>query len=725
MSTVVSDIAGVVIADATVPGFPLTYVSPGFEQLTGYGAAEVLGRTCSILQGPKTDPRSVDVMRRALSEGHEAYVTLLNYRADGSTFWNEVALAPQRDADGRLLSYLGVQKDVTERLTVEQRVLELAFADSLTGLANRASAQAELESAVRAASEAGGEVAVLYVDIDDFKRVNDMHGHPVGDELLRAVSARLRATVRPTDLLARPGGDEFWIVMSGRRALSDTAMQVAARVVGALRDPIAVSVGQLLISASVGVSSYPRDATTVDDLLRHADSAMYVAKRTGKNGFHIHRKQTRKAASNTVVANDSLPDLAELARILECAAVVSVFQPIVDMSSGATVAYEALSRGPEGSPLERPDALFAAAAAADRVTELDWLCRMTAARAALAAGLGRHHRLFINCEPSALGEPCPEHHKVIWQRALSELDLVFEITERALTDRPAELGAALAETRSVGCGVALDDLGADVRSLALLPLVEPDVIKLDLRLVQDRPSTDQAAIVSAVAAERERTGAAVLAEGIETEAHVAIARALGATLGQGWYWGRPGPLPTTDAPSWKFRSVARRAHRGSTPFEVITAAKRAEIATKALLLPMSQHLENRALQIGEGAVILSAFQNATHFTAATALRYETLARTASLCAAFGVGLPDKPVAGVRGASLPEDDPLTGEWSVLVIGPHFSGALAAQDLGDAGPDRERRFQFATTYDRDLVIDAARTLLHRIAPVRHPPLSRSRA
>jgi DICT domain-containing protein len=313
-----------------------------------------------------------------------------------------------------------------------------------------------------------------------------------------------------------------------------------------------------------------------------------------------------------------------------------------------------------------------------------------------------------------MGTSCPVEHAAVWDRAGRELDLVMEITERAVTDKPAELTRVIAGHREQGHAVALDDLGADVRSLALLPLIEPEVIKLDLRLVQDRPSTDQAAIVSAVAAERERSGALILAEGIETEQHLAVARSLGATLGQGWLWGRPGPLPVRSRPA----AVARRPRaphpRGRTPFEVVAAERDVAVASKGLLLPMSHHLEHRALRIGEGAVILSAFQDARHFTPATLRRYEVLARSASLVAAFGIGLPEEPAPGVRGASLEPGDALAGEWSVVVIGPHFAGALVGQDLGDTGPDRERRFAFATVYDRSLVVAAARTLVARVTP-----------
>jgi len=710
-------VSGIVIADALTPGYPLTYVSPGFEQLTGYGAAEVLGRSCGLLQGPDTDPRSVEVFREALAAGREAYVTLLNYRADGTPFWNEVSIAPQRDASGALVQYLGVQKDVTARMRSDARIHELAYFDALTGLANRAALHDELRSALHHARIHDREVALLFVDLDDFKRVNDHHGHHAGDALLRAVADRLRSVVRPQDLLARPGGDEFTLLVRdvGGDAAA-VAMELAARIVAALREPLAVEGLLLEVRASVGVSTFPRDAATAEDLLRHADAAMYVAKGGGKDGFHVYRSRAVGTGHEPDDAFDPRGAVKELKRILVQGDVTAVFQPIVEIATGDVVAYEALARGPEGSALHRPDRLFAAAEAAGYISELDWLCRIAAVSTALEAGLGRTASLFLNCEPRAIGTPCPAEHAEMWQRAQRELDLVLEITERAVTDRPAELTRVVREHRDAGRGIALDDLGADVRSLALLPLVEPDVIKLDLRLVQDRPSTDQAAIVSAVAAERERTGAAILAEGIETDAHLAVARTLGATLGQGWHWGRPGPLPGPTRTQGVRRHIPGGARSGRTPYEIISAERPVAEATKRLLLPMSHHLENRALRIGEGAVILSAFQDARHFTPKTVRRYEMLVRSSSLVAAFGVGLGDEPVRGVRGAHLEPDDPLAGEWSVVVLGPHFAGALVAQDLGDDGADRDRRFTFATVYDRTLVIAAARTLLARIAPAR---------
>ncbi|HLI60012.1 MAG TPA: EAL domain-containing protein [Solirubrobacteraceae bacterium] len=727
-------LAGVVIADATQPGFPLVYVSEGFEQLTGYPASELLGGSCGVLQGPDSDPRAVDVMRRALADGREAYVTLVNYRSDGTAFWNEVALAPERDVHGRVVRYLGIQKDVTGRIDAMRRIDQLSRLDPLTGLANRAALRDELGPAITSAQVSDRQVALLSIGIDDFREVNGAHGYAAGDHVLREVADRLRAAVRPEDLLARAGGDEFLLLVRDVEDVWSTAGAIATRVLRCLHEPVELPVGRrgpgprVAIRASVGVSRYPRDARTAEDLLGHADRALQIAKRAGKDRVHVHRAGS--AAGPADEDFDPLGAVPELEAILARGAIRPIFQPIVSLDDDAVVAYEALARGPRGSALERPDRLFAAAKVAGLVTELDWLCRARAVEAALVSGLGRSAYLFLNCEPAAIGTACPERHAALWARARRELELVLEITERAVTSRPAELSRVVAEQRAAGRGIALDDLGADVRSLALLPFVEPDVIKLDLRLVQDRPSTEQAAIVSAVAAERERTGAAVLAEGVETREHVSIARALGASLGQGYLWGRPGPLPSVaprPAPAreraWRRPSVAAALATGRTPFEVVAAGCPTATTTKSLLLPMSHHLENRALQIGEGAVVLSAFQDARHFTPSTAIRYRLLHHGASLVAALAVGLDVEPVAGVRGASIGPDDPLAGEWSVLVVAPHFAGALVARDLGDAAESEpDRRFAFATTYRRELVIAAARTLLERVVPLTEVPALR---
>ncbi len=276
---------------------------------------------------------------------------------------------------------------------------------------------------------------------------------------------------------------------------------------------------------------------------------------------------------------------------------------------------------------------------------------------------------------------------------------------------------AVERLREQGWHFALDDVGADPSSLALLPLLQPDVIKLDLRLVQEQPSSEVAAIMNAVNAERERSGALILAEGIETEAHRATALALGATLGQGWLFGRPEELPTTlPPPQYMLRPRnARRPMAGTTPFEVVSPVRLVRRGDKRLLIAVSKHLEQQAAKLGATAVIVSAFQSVGRFTPLTRGRYTALAGQAAFVAALGVAIGEEPAPGVRGAALEPDDSLLGEWSVVVLGPHFAAALVARDLDDTGSELDRRFDFALTYERELVIQAAAALMQRVAPL----------
>ena len=416
------------------------------------------------------------------------------------------------------------------------------------------------------------------------------------------------------------------------------------------------------------------------------------------------------------------PSSAALAEILLGQLVVPVFQPIVHMPTSAVVGYEALARGPEGSPLRTPDALFAAARADGVLTELDWLCRIRAIEAASDAGLFAPASLFINVEPQVAGLP-PTAELQSRLAAVDGLRVVVEFTERSLTASPAQLLGMAEQIRDRGWGIALDDVGADPASLALMPFLRPDVIKLDLRLIQNRPDLAIAEIMSATAAYAERTGATILAEGIETVEHIAIAQALGATLGQGWHFGRPAELTAervgavaSDAATripLSSHSAPESAARASL-FGVAVCQRQAKRSTKPLLIEVSKMLEQQALPLKKTAVVLGAFEEAFHFTVPTTRRYTALAESLAFVGALGHGLAAEPAPGVRGAQLEHDDPVLGEWHIVVVSPHFFAALIAQDLGDTGPDTERRFDYILSYDRALVIQMATGLLARMLP-----------
>jgi EAL domain-containing protein (putative c-di-GMP-specific phosphodiesterase class I) len=389
-------------------------------------------------------------------------------------------------------------------------------------------------------------------------------------------------------------------------------------------------------------------------------------------------------------APSDLPESA-LETALTPGGVRSVFQPIVELDTGRVVAYEALA-------------------------ELDEICRAAAFRGAVDQGLLAPLTVFVNVEPEILDSAPLDDLLAIAEGAPAELRIVMEITERALAARPAELLRTVERVRALGWGVAVDDVGADSMSLAFLPLLSPDVVKLDLRLVQERPGPAIAEIMNAVNAHAERTGAVILAEGIETEAHLATARALGATLGQGWLFGRPAPgaAPGLETGALALPGTASAALVDGSPFGCLPATVPLRRSTKSLLIELSKQLEREAMRLGETCVVAATFQEARHFTPSTIQRYRDLVERTGFVCALGEDLPVEPLPGVRGAALDPADPVRGEWDVVVLSPHFSAALLARDLGNDGPDLERTFEYALTYDRGTVVRAAHALLTRVAP-----------
>jgi EAL domain-containing protein (putative c-di-GMP-specific phosphodiesterase class I) len=415
---------------------------------------------------------------------------------------------------------------------------------------------------------------------------------------------------------------------------------------------------------------------------------------------------------------------AEFDRVLDDRRITTLFQPVVELATSRVVGFEALARGPHGSPFHTPTKLFAYAYKAGRASELDWVCRAAALQTTMDAGLPSDFTLFVNAEPASLRTECPPDLLETIVRGINRLNIMVELTERYLTEDPAAVLDAVAAARAQGLGIAIDDVGAEPASLAMMPLVHPDVIKLDLSLIQGRPDVVIARTINGVLAEVERTGATILAEGIESERHAAMASAVGATLGQGWRYGRPRPLtdhwPRKRAPTVPLLPPETTAQ--ATPFEIVTKERPTRVATKRLLMSLSRHLEFRAADPAEPAVLVSCFQDARHFDATVRRRYARVATAAVMVAALGRQMPAEPAPRVRGTSLDAADPLAAEWVVIVVGVHFAAALVARHVEvashvEAAPGRasepdEWRYEFSVTYDRRLVIAAAQSLVQRL-------------
>lgn len=403
-------------------------------------------------------------------------------------------------------------------------------------------------------------------------------------------------------------------------------------------------------------------------------------------------------------------------QLLRDRAVDMVFQPIVRIDEGDIVGFEALARGPAGSRWASAEALFAEAYRVGKAVELDWVCRLAAARSFIEAGMPASIALFVNVEPTAFGSSCPaELVEPLTEALTGHGRVILEVTERSVASAPAEMLRAVEDARRNSFGVAIDDVGVEPASLAMMPLIQPDVIKLDLSLVQQSHAGATARIVNAVLAEAERTGAAILAEGIESERHLRVAQGMGATLGQGWYFGKPEPSPPPPpAPRHpiEFRAAAEAAE-APTPFAAVRE-RRISQGTEQLLTLLSRHLEDRGFDAMDPTVLLACFQDASHFGARTRRRYEQLATRGVFTAVLGRDMPAEPGRGIRGARLQPADPITQEWVVIVVGVQFAAALLARKRGDDADV----FDFVVTHDPGAVIAAARPVIKRIVAAGGP-------
>ncbi|MDO9380995.1 MAG: EAL domain-containing protein [Nocardioidaceae bacterium] len=389
----------------------------------------------------------------------------------------------------------------------------------------------------------------------------------------------------------------------------------------------------------------------------------------------------------------------------------SVFQPVVDLHEASVVGFEALARGPEG-PLQSPMAMLAEARAHGQMNELDALFRESALRYAAEAGISAPLTLFVNADPAALDEATLDAFPACDPSFLG----VVEITERALMSRPAQLMAAVDRLRDLGWGIALDDLGSDPSVAAVMPLVEPDVIKLDMRLAQSQPDHVVAEVVCAVRAHAEATDCQIVAEGIETADHYAAALAMGADLGQGMLLGEPARLPEAadKIGALGLRPRARTLTPGGSPFACLPPGRAPRRASTSLLLELSQHLEREARRIGPTAVLLSSFQHQRYYSPETRRRYGVLGRRLGLVGVLGQGLTTSRDTSVKVAGLERGDPMASEWDVVVLSPHFAAALLAREIDDGYGVRgsSREFEYQMTFDRDVVVAAARTLMSRL-------------
>jgi len=521
------------------PGGAVRSASSVASDLLGREARELEGRPVSELVHPD-DAAGLS----ALGAGtrHRRLELRMRHR---NGYWLTVeAVASDMTADENIDALVLTIRDVSERKAFEEQLRHRAFHDPLTQLANRALFLDRLEHALHREGRFEETVGVLFVDLDDFKVVNDSLGHASGDELLVMLAGRLRACLRSSDTAARFGGDEFGVLLEGIDGLQ-RATAVADRVLEALSEPFSIGSLPVTLSASVGVAIGRAGEVSADELLRNADIAMYAAKRAGKGCSEVfradhHAELARRFPSRAGEEADRVTwfersenERNEVLRLLRADdAIAPVFQPIISLRDGELAGYEALARFPQDSASRPPNVWFAQAHRCGLGVELETRAVLAALAAAQNAPRGY---VSINVSPAALRAP------QLLAQLPSDLDgVVVEITEHELVADGERLRSTLADLRERGARIAVDDAGAGYAGLRQLMVLRPDLIKLDRGLIEG-VAEDHAkqALVECFVRFAHRTAAAVCAEGIESEQDLIALARLDVTYGQGYAIARP------------------------------------------------------------------------------------------------------------------------------------------------------------------------------------------
>jgi diguanylate cyclase (GGDEF)-like protein/PAS domain S-box-containing protein len=535
------DMAGTIVIVFGTDG-RIQMVNRAGNDLLGYEDGELLGRNAYDVLTPDGHRDDAEArMRKALISGPAHGDVEYGVRTkDGHVrmvLWRAVVL---RDDNGEATAVLTSGIDVTERREAEQQIAYLAFHDSLTGLPNRALLAEHLELALARARRTASAVALVYLDLDDFKLVNDSLGHGAGDQLLCQIAMRLQDRRRETDLLARQGGDEFLLLLCDVQGDAVENARVAADgILEALAGPFSIAGTDFHVGASVGIAVFPRDANNAEELLRHADAAMYQAKARGRNTVAVYSGEAHQSRERLSLS-------ARLRRAIERDELILHWQPIVDPRDGMLRKTEALVRWDDPSRGIVPPIEFVPFAEdtglIDELGEwvLEALCRQR--RAWQATGLDPE--VTFNVSPRELRRTVfAEHLRA--RLGAHELDpsrVTVEVTESAAMGDHGVTEPVLRDLAAAGFKVAIDDFGAGYSSLSRLRDLPVQLLKIDRSFLGDVPERPEAtAVVTAILELAGALGMETVAEGVETPAQREFLVARGCTLAQGFLLGRPGP----------------------------------------------------------------------------------------------------------------------------------------------------------------------------------------
>jgi diguanylate cyclase (GGDEF)-like protein/PAS domain S-box-containing protein len=529
----------------------ITDINPPALQLLGYAAEQMMGRSTLDFIAPNERAQVAAVMAAGQELGYDSVAV----HADGSHVPVEFIVRTMVYQGERLRMTL--VRDIRDRVEAQARIHHLAHHDALTGLPNRAAFIDRANQLLAQARSQGQALALLFVDLDHFKRVNDSLGHPAGDTLLQTVAERIIGCVREADVVARFGGDEFVLLLDGPAA-DATVAEVAGKLVAAVGAPVLLEGASISVTPSIGVALFPAHGDSAAELIKHADTAMYQAKSQGRAGFAFFRPAMAEAARAALALE------SRLAQAVRDHEFVLHYQPQLRLADGALLGVEALVRWAHPQQgLLPPDDFIPLAESRRLILPIGRWVLATALRQAV-----QWHRLGLAPVPMAVNLSALQFQALDFvctiETALADAGatgamLELELTERMLMDDTASVHATLSRLRALGVRIAVDDFGTGYTSLRHLKDLPLDRLKIDRSFVEGLPDdAGSAAIAAAIVQMGHGLGLQVLAEGVETEAQQDHLRALGCDAQQGLL--HSGPLDVADFEQWlRGRAAARPA----------------------------------------------------------------------------------------------------------------------------------------------------------------------
>jgi diguanylate cyclase (GGDEF)-like protein/PAS domain S-box-containing protein len=519
----------------------IEYVNEEFTEVTGYSLNEIRGQSPSVLNTGQAPKEFFKEMWDTIRDGQDWHGELRNKTKYGKPYWATLSISPILDEQGEITHYIGVSEDISNQKAAQAQIEELAFYDPLTRLGNRRLFREQVETELKKAARNNSHLALFYLDLDNFKQVNDTLGHDVGDRLLQSIADRLRSTLRHSDMIARLGGDEFIALLPDVSGPSE-ANVVAKKLLKALSHPETLGTNVVKATVSLGITMAPQDGDSWSVLMKNADLAMYRAKRMGRNNFQFFTPEM----NSEVVIRATME--AEIKRALHEGQFSLHYQPQFSLYGELQpVCMEALIRWnhPEKGWIS-PGEFIPIAEELGLIVEVGaWVINEACRQAKWMEKQGYTNRVAINLSMRQFFDPglLETIRNAMYRHDLAPERLEFEITESMIMDDANQVIETLHDLKNLGVSLSIDDFGTGYSSLSYLKKLPFDYLKVDASFVRDIPhDKSDMEITSAVIAMAHKLGLRVIAEGIETHEQLAFLRENQCEMGQGYLLARPAPV---------------------------------------------------------------------------------------------------------------------------------------------------------------------------------------